>query len=653
MLTLWRRVCPQKLTSGEQTISKHYSKMPKNTEKLLYGAAGVLGSSILAWRTLFPWIGYDIQFLQAAGRVGRHVGTNIKKGMYIIDIFEDDVQKFPTKPFILFEDRVYTYVFMDQQANRVASVASQWKLKVGETVAIMITNEPAFIWTFLGLQKLGIAVAFINFNIRKKPLVHSIRACEAKVLIVGQGDDLLKSVEEIRSELEGVEIFIQGRSPLQGHIYTTFDELMQQANPAGVCKGVRAGVHPLMPSCYIFTSGTTGLQKPCILTQARAIGYGASLLFVNGTHKDIVYTSLPLYHSAASGIGLMGTIGTGATLALRRKFSARHFWEDCRKYNVTIAQYIGELCRYLLAVPKSPEDGEHCVRVMIGNGLRMDIWERFQSRFKVPNICELFGATEGTTAILNIANRVGSCGRLSPFINMVDPVKKYIVKFDAMREEPVRDKEGHCIHVKPGETGLLLTTIPPQILETGFYKGSKEMNEKRIIRNVFKDGDVFFCYGDLLQIDHDYFAYFKDRLGDTFRWKGENVSTYEVADVMTGLNFIHDANVYGVEIPGTDGRAGMAAVHLVDGMPISDDVLKMIFNHCVTNLPLYAQPLFLRFPKEHSLTQTFKQRKVELAKEGYDPDVVTDPLFFKDAVNQTYSPLTKESYTQFRSKSKL
>ncbi|KAL3865946.1 hypothetical protein ACJMK2_043290 [Sinanodonta woodiana] len=627
--------------------------MSKNREKLLYGAAGVVGSSILAWRTLFPWIGYDIQYLKRSVEVGKYVMKNITSGRYLIDMFEDDVQNYPTKPFIVFEDRVYTYEFMDQQANRVASVASQWKLKVGETVAIMITNEPAFIWTFLGLQKLGIAVAFINFNIRKKPLVHSIRVCEAKVLIVGQGDDLLQAAEEIRLELEDVPIFIQGTSLLQGQSYTSFDELMQHAVPAGVCKAVRAGVHPLTPCCYIFTSGTTGLPKPCIISQTKAVALSALLILVKFSDKDIVYTPLPLYHSAGGGIGLLGTIGTGATLVLRRKFSAHHFWEDCRKYNVTIAQYIGELCRYLLAVPEHPVDGEHCVRVMIGNGLRMDIWERFQSRFKVPNICEFFGATEGTTAIMNVSNRVGSCGRVSPFINLFDPVKKYIVKFDVIRDEPIRDKDGHCILVKPGETGLLLATIPPQILQAGFYKGSKEMNEKRIIRNVFKDGDVFFCYGDLLQIDNDYFAYFKDRLGDTFRWKGENVSTYEVADVMTGLDFIHDANVYGVEIPGTDGRAGMAAIHLVDGTPISDDILKMIFNHCVKNLPFYAQPVFLRFPKDHTLTLTFKQHKVELVKEGYDPDIVTDPLFFRDDVNQTYSPLTKESFIQFRSKSKL
>ncbi|KAL3865943.1 hypothetical protein ACJMK2_043287 [Sinanodonta woodiana] len=626
--------------------------MLRNRGKLMYGAAGVAGSSILAWRTLFPWIGYDIQFLKTALKAKRHIVTNTKNGKYLIDMFEEDVQKYPAKPFIVFEDRVYTYEFMDQQANRVASVASQWKLKVGETVAIMITNEPAFIWTFLGLQKLGIAAAFINFNIRMKPLVHSIKVCGAKILIVGQGDEILQAVEDIRSDLKDLPIIVQGASLLsQG--YTRFDELMKQTVPAGVCKGVRTNVTPLTPCCYIFTSGTTGLPKPCIISQSKAIGFSGFLLLVNYTDKDILYTPLPLYHSAGGAVGLMGTIGSGGTMVLRGKFSARHFWEDCRKYNVTIAQYIGELCRYLLAVPESPEDGKHCIRVMVGNGLRQDIWERFQSRFKVPNICEFFGATEGTTSIMNVSNRVGSCGRLSPFINLVDPVKKYVVKFDATDGEPVRDRYGRCIIVKPGETGLLLTTIPPEYLEVGFYKGSKDINEKKIIRNVFKDGDAFFSYGDLIMIDNDYFAYFKDRLGDTFRWKGENVSTYEVADIMTGLDFIHDVNVYGVEIPGADGRAGMAAVHLTDGTPVSNDVLKMIFNHCMKNLPIYAQPVFLRFPKDQSLTLTFKQRKVELVNEGYNPNIFTDPLFFRDDVNKTYSPLTKENYSQFISKSKL
>ncbi|KAL3865944.1 hypothetical protein ACJMK2_043288 [Sinanodonta woodiana] len=626
--------------------------MQNKRSKLTYGAAGVAGFSILAWRTLFPWIGHDIQFLKMALKAKRHIVTNTKNGKYIIDMFEEDVQKYPAKPFIVFEDRVYTYEFMDQQANRVASVASKWELKVGDTVAIMIMNEPAFIWTFLGLQKLGIAAALVNFNIRMKPLVHSIKVCGAKILIVGQGDEILQAVEDIRSDLKDLPIIVQGASLLsQGYI--RFDELMQQTVPAGVCKGVRTNVTPLTPCCYIFTSGTTGLPKPCIISQSKAIGISSFLLLVNYTEKDIVYNPLPLYHASSVGVGLMGTIGSGATMVLRGKFSARHFWEDCRKYNVTIAQYIGELCRYLLAVPESPEDGKHCIRVMVGNGLRQDIWEKFQSRFKVPNICEFFGATEGTTSIMNVSNRVGSCGRLSPFINLVDPVKKYVVKFDATDGEPVRDRYGRCIVVKPGETGLLLTTIPPEYLEVGFYKGSNDINEKKIIRNVFKDGDAFFSFGDLIMIDNDYFAYFKDRLGDTFRWKGENVSTYEVADVMTGLDFIHDVNVYGVEIPGADGRAGMAAVHLTDGTPVSNDVLKMIFNHCMKNLPIYAQPVFLRFPKDQSLTLTFKQRKVELVNEGYNPDIINDPLFFRDEVNQTYSTLTKENYSQFKIKSKL
>lgn len=291
---------------------------------------------------------------------------------------------------------------------------------------------------------------------------------------------------------------------------------------------------------------------------------------------------------------------------------------------------------------------------MIGNGLRKDIWEAFQKRYKIPKIVEFFGATEGTAAFVNTWGRVGSCGRLSPLLNKISPTKSYIVRYDPKTDAPLRNKEGRCILCRIGEPGLLLGGIPnPALYAEGFYLGGKEMNEKKYVRNAFVEGDAYFNYGDLLYYDKDYFIYFKDRMGDTFRWKGENVSTNEVANVLTGLPFIQDANVYGVEVPGADGRAGMAAILLKDTVDVHTDLLPQIFHHCEENLPVYARPLFLRFIKEMPLTTTHKQKKVQYVKEGFNPAIISDPLFRVSAETKTYVPLTTENVSQFMAKSRL
>lgn len=339
-------------------------------------------------------------------------------------------------------------------------------------------------------------------------------------------------------------------------------------------------------------------------------------------------------------------------MVLRRKFSARNFMEDCRKYNVTVIQYIGELFRYLLAQPASPLDSQHSIRAAFGNGLRKDIWNEVIKRFKIPNVVEFFGATEGTTMLVNVSGRPGAIGRLSPLINAVDPEPKALVKFDYQTAEPLRDKNGHCIKVEIGEPGLFISTVPQAMLKDGnlkVYRSSDEANEKKLVRNAFTPGDLYFNFGDVFVLDSDYFLYFQDRIGDTFRWKGENVSTTELANVITGLSFIEDANVYGVAIPGSDGRAGMAAVTASPGATLTEKEMKDLYDHVVEELPSYAQPLFVRHLTHAVLTGTFKQRKVELVKEGYDISLVRDPLYFLDHKNQTYSPLREQDLAKFLS----
>ncbi|XP_063432253.1 long-chain fatty acid transport protein 6-like [Mytilus trossulus] len=619
-----------------------------STQKALLGAAGAAGVGLASWRLFFPYIGDDIRTIRATKRTAGAIMKAMIEDKRIIDQFEAAVAKHPKKTFVIFEDKYYTYEFVDSMANRIANAVQKLNIKQTDTVAMMIYNEPAFVWTFLGLQKLGIAAAFVNFHLKSKPLAHSIAVSEAKALIVGEGDELLASIDEIRDELSSLPIYVYGkcRAELDDR-YISMDDLVIVANPVPICKVFRQSVSPLHPICYIYTSGTTGLPKPAIINQTKAIGLSKSFLFFNFNENDIAYICTPLYHSAATVLGFFNTIDVGATILIGRKFSARAYFDEVREHNVTVVQYIGEMCRYLIRVPPNDLDKVHKVRVAIGNGLRPDIWEEFKGRFNIPLIAEFFGATEGTTGTWNILNKPGCIGRWSPLTRQFGPprgVENYLVRHDPITYEPIRDKNGRCVLVKPGEEGLFISGVPEYI--TSFYKGTKEMNEKKIVRNAFKDGDEFFNFGDLFYLDKHYYMYFRDRVGDTFRWKSENVSTREVSDAISTLPFVQDANVYGVQIQGADGRAGMAAITFNHGTTVTTELLQQMYRKMEHELPSYARPIFLRILNEQIVTQTMKHRKIELVEEGFDPNKVTDPLYVLDNLSKTYVPLSLDNYSQ-------
>ncbi|KAL8606639.1 hypothetical protein ACOMHN_025738 [Nucella lapillus] len=625
---------------------------PSRLDTALVGLAGVTGAGILAWKSAFPWINYDLQTIR--------IGLKLKKSEedvmtgFLIDKFESHVARHPQKAMLIYEDSIYTYQFVNQQANMVANVARQLGLKNGDSVALMIHNEPAFAWTLLGLQKLGVSVALVNFNLRFKPLAYSVLATEPKAFIVGSGGDLLQAVTDVVEELRGLPVYVQGLSPCQQLPLPAgmadWDSLMSRALPVPPDPCVRAHMNPASIMTYIYTSGTTGLPKPVYISQLKANGIAGVMRVIDLSSEDVLYTVLPLYHSAGGGMGFYALLYKGCTMVIRRKFSAFHFWSDCRKHNVTVVQYIGEIFRYILSQPKHELDATHKVRVAFGNGLRKNIFEEVLKRFKIPLICELYGATEGVTILYNFANRPGAIGRVSPFLNLIDPEQKYLVKFDYATAMPLRGRNGRCIKVEPGEIGLYICEVPKALAPGGdlvVYKASREANEKKLIRNAFRDGDLYFNYGDVLYLDHDYFVYFHDRIGDTFRWKGENVSTTEVANVLSMPDFIYDANVYGVKVPGHDGRAGMAALTLNTGETITPERLQRMYNVCRDDLPSYARPLFLRILPEAVLTGTFKQRKVELMDEGYDTDRVKADLYYLDSKAGTYSPLTPHALLAF------
>ncbi|XP_035825814.1 long-chain fatty acid transport protein 6 [Aplysia californica] len=593
---------------------------------------------------LYPSLQDDVETIRVLNR--REKGRQLALQSLVIDKFEKQAAANPKKEFLIFEDNVFTYEFVDQMACKVANIAKSWGLKAGQNVAIMMENEPAFVWTFLGLQKMGISVALINHNLRLQPLQHSILATQPSHLIVGADKTLLQAVTAILDKLKphNVQVWAYGLGfdPPPSDIHS-LDPLLLEALTSAISPVVRRGISTSDVCCYIFTSGTTGNPKPVKVSQGRANALCITLLAVSLNSSDRLYIVLPLYHTVGLGIGLFSAIFVGATVVLSRKFSASHFWSDCRRHDATVFLYIGELFRYLLAQPQSELDSKHSVRAVYGNGLRRDIWSEVERRFRIPQIMEFFGATEGTSLFLNATGKPGAVGRLSPLLSLYND-DKALVRFDYATAAPLRDKNGRCMKVNIGEPGLCLSIIPPNVLENGAYRiyhGPSSNNEKKMARDVFQEGDVYFNFGDVLVMDKDYWVYFHDRIGDTFRWKGENVSTLEVSNVMTSLSFVYDVYVYGVKVPGHDGKAGMAAVTMNKGQSLGPKELLKLYDHVMVELPNYARPLFLRNLGQPVITNTFKQRKVELIVEGYDQNVITDPLFFLDHENSTYSTLTQ------------
>lgn len=591
----------------------------------------------LYWRN--PYILYDIRYSIAAIKVGVQMAKFAKsKPLYtVLDCFLDKVAKQPNKKFLLFEESSYTYRQADKESNKVArALSTHAHLKEGDTVAMFLGNEPHFIWLWLALSKLGCVAALLNYNIRSKSLLHCFSCSEAKVLVAGA--DLKGAVEEVLPTLkeQGVRVFIlSDKSDVED--ITSLTDKIEQASDEPLSPHLRADINLKSRALYIYTSGTTGLPKAAVINHER-LWMASFLQSIAGIRSDdIVYIYLPLYHSAGFLMGLCGAIEKGSTVVLRRKFSASHFWNDCRKYNVTVIQYIGEIMRYLCNTPKRDNERDHKVRVALGNGVRADTWKDFLQRFGDIRICEVYGATEGNIGFVNYVGKVGAIGR-EHFLHKMN-CSYALIRYDTEKEEPVKDSRGFCIKVPTGETGLLVAKIGSRAPFSGYAK-SQQQTEKKKLRDVFEKGDLYFNSGDLLRIDDEGFVYFQDRIGDTFRWKGENVATTEVADHLLAIDCIEEANVYGVKVPGHEGRIGMAALTLKENMDFDG---KATHQHVKHYLPSYARPRFIRIQNALETTGTFKQMKGRLAEEGFNPTVIKDPLFYLEDT-KGYIPMTQEIF---------
>ncbi|MDF2446500.1 MAG: Long-chain-fatty-acid--CoA ligase FadD17 [Moraxellaceae bacterium] len=526
-----------------------------------------------------------------------------------------------------------SYAELNYRANRVAHFYAGQGLRKGDVVAVLLENRPEFLAVIAGLAKIGVVAALLNTSQTGRVLTHSITLVAPRALIVG---------EELRASLEPVLPDI-GLAPDALHWLADRDGFVADAAPAGFFSLGRA-----LLACrvgnprttrdidrgdglfYIYTSGTTGLPKAAILSHGRwTMAYHGMGLVQQLDRRDVFYCTLPLYHGTALIVCWGAVLHGGAAIALRRKFSAREFWNDCRAFGATAFGYVGELCRYLMEQPPTPEDRAHRVRKITGNGLRPTIWSDFKERFGILEVLEFYGSSEGNIGfsnIFNFDNTVGVC-----------PVPYAIVAWDAEREAPVRDSAGRMRRVARGEVGLLIGKITARNGFEGYTDSSK--NAACLLHDVFEAGDCYFNTADLLRDIGFRHAQFVDRTGDTFRWKGENVSTAEVENVIAAVEGLASV-VYGVEVPGTNGRAGMAAIAgTID--------LAALLAHLRRELPPYAIPLFLRECGQLATTATFKPQKHGLKVAGFDPAQTTpDVVHVLLPGNDGYVVLTPEIHAR-------
>jgi acyl-CoA synthetase (AMP-forming)/AMP-acid ligase II len=537
--------------------------------------------------------------------------------------FEDRAARHPERKALRFEDRAWTYRELNACANRVAHSLRRAGVGAGDAVGILMENRPEVIACALGIVKLGATATLLNHQLRGESLAHSLRITRPRIVIVGEEcEGVARSLPEGATP-DGLTWWWDGGDG-EHPAPAGWPDLRQACAQAPEANPPETAYIVLSQPCFhIFTSGSTGQPKASVMTHYRwhrcMIGLG--VLGLRLRRDDVLYCALPLYHNNALTVSWGATVAAGACLALGRKFSVSGFWRDIERHGATSFSYIGELCRYLLNQPARPDDAQHGVRAIIGNGLRPDIWEAFQQRFGIGHVAEFYAASEGNLAFVNALNVPRSAGMC--------PLSHAIVAFDVAEERPIRDDaQGLMRRVDKGQVGLLLTEITAKAPMDGYT--DEKATATKVLRDVLQPGDAWFDTGDLVRDQGFGHIQFVDRVGDTFRWKGENVATTDVEAALCAQAGIEEAVVYGVQVPGADGRAGMACLRLQAGVDSLDGAALM--QGLREALPRYAVPLFLRLREQQAITTTFKHRKVELKREGFNPPASTSEQGSPDAV---------------------
>jgi fatty-acyl-CoA synthase len=577
-----------------------------------------------------------VRALEATAPIAAHPGRLLP------NVIEDLAQTRPTAPALLSAGESLSYRALAERANQFARWALDQSLGKGEIVGLMMPNRPEYMAIWLGLTSVGVVVALINTQLRGSSLAHCLDVAKPKHVIVAA-----EFSEEMRAVAERMtprpKIWSHGDS---GSDFENIDRTIERFSGERLAASERGPVTIADRALLIYTSGTTGLPKAANVSHRRLLQWSfwfAGLM--NTGPGDRMYNCLPMYHSIGGVVATGALLVRGGSVLIRDKFSTQHFWDDVIGGDCTLFQYIGELCRYLLNAPENPRERTHRLRLCCGNGLRADVWTKFEDRFAVPRILEFYAATEGNVSLYNVEGKVGAIGRIPPFLAPRFPLT--LVKFDTVTSAPVRNDEGFCIRCATDQVGEAIGRIPAGSAPAGGgFEGYTDDNasEEKILRNVFERGDAWYRTGDLMRKDASGYFYFVDRTGDTFRWKGENVAASEVAAAIMAFPGIEDANVYGVHFPGIEGAAGMAVL-------VADDQLNLpaLREHLARRLPSYARPLFLRITDQIAATATFKHAKSELQRQGFDPAATPDPIYFDDSSKKAFTRIDSALFEIIRS----
>jgi fatty-acyl-CoA synthase len=552
---------------------------------------------------------------------------------------------FGDAPALLSRRERLTYRQLAERSRRYAGWANNAGVRKGDVVALLMPNRPEYMAVWLGVTKSGGVVALLNSNQSGASLAHSINTASPRHLIV-DAEFLERLLRVLPDLVVSPAIWVHGPHRTG---FPRIDRAIEQQDVRSLTGAEHRPETPVtIDDCalYIYTSGTTGLPKAARVSHGRVMQWTHWFAGVADVQSnDRMYCCLPMYHAVGGVLATGGLLIRGGSVVLREKFSAREFWRDIAEWDCTLFQYIGELCRYLLLADPDAFDGSHRVRMCCGNGLRSDVWNAFKERFRIPQILEFYAATEGNVSLVNLDGKPGAIGRLPSFLAHRQPIA--LVKYDLESDALTRDAAGHCIQCGPNEVGEAIGRMVTG--ESNFgkrFEGYSERiaSERRIARDVFERGDAWYRTGDLMRRDHDGYFYFVDRIGESFRWKGENVATREVAEAICRFPGVTDAVVYGVTIPAHDGRAGMAT--LVNNGELDFNAFR---THLADCLPVYARPLFVRLSSNLDITATFKHTTRVLIREGYDPTTVSDPIYVDDFDRQAFVRLDESMYHQILS----
>ena len=525
-----------------------------------------------------------------------------------------------------------SYRALAESVNRHARWAQRRGLVAGDVVCLLMPSCADYMAIWLGLTRTGVVVALLNTHLTGEVLAHSINIVAPRYVIFATA--LSDSMRAARAHIPAsIQCWTQGPGD---HDLPRLD--LEVAGITGERLEDSECPPPLLDdrALYIYTSGTTGLPKAANVSHFRLMQWSHWFAGLMDTQpRDRMYNCLPLYHSVGGVVATGATLVAGGTVILRERFSARDFWPDVVAHRCTLFQYIGELCRYLINSPYRPEETQHQLRLCCGNGLQAGVWRTFKDRFRIPQILEYYAATEGNFSLYNCEGRPGAIGRIPPFLAHRTPVE--LVKFDAQSGAPLRDEAGRCVACTGDEIGEAIGEIAGAGgRHAGRFEGYADApsSQQKILRDVFATGDAWYRTGDLMRKDEQGYFYFVDRIGDTYRWQGENVSAGQVEAVIAAYPGVLDAVVYGVSVPDNEGRAGMAVLAVA-----AEFDLHALRGYLAGRLPDFARPLLIRIVAAIELTGTFRLKKQQLALQGYDPALVSDPLYIDDKALQMYTRL--------------